>query len=149
MNASAPRPLYPSDKIHVIRLTPGQDLKKSLQEFAALHKMKAAIMVTCVGSLIQYNLRFANQKGATRQQGHFEIVSLVGTLSESSVHLHLCVSDEHGLTTGGHLMDENLIFTTAEIAIAELSDLIFERLPDKVTGYNELKITDRTHTAPQ
>lgn len=132
-----------SGKIHVIRLEPRQDLRKSLVEFAALNNMQAAVIVTCVGSLVQYNLRFANQQAATLRKGHFEIVSLVGTLSASSAHLHLCVSDEHGLTTGGHLMDENLIFTTAEVAIAELSHLMFERIPDRVTGYKELKITDR------
>ena len=149
MNASTSQALHLSGKVHVIRLTPGQDLRKSLQEFAALQKLKAAVMVTCVGSLVQYNLRFANQKEATLRKGHFEIVSLVGTLSESSVHLHLCVSDHHGLTTGGHLMDDNLIFTTAEIAIAELSDLIFERIHDNLTGFKELKVIGRVHKGGQ
>jgi uncharacterized protein len=149
MNASTSHAMQPSHKIHVMRLRPGQDLRKSLQEFATLQKLKAAVMVTCVGSLVQYNLRFANQKEATLRTGHFEIVSLVGTLSESSVHLHLCVSDDHGRTTGGHLMDGNLIFTTAEIAIAEPSDLIFERIHDNATGYKELKVIDRAHTGGQ
>lgn len=141
--STAPRVSPPSGKIHVIRLEPKQDLRRSLIEFAALNDMKAAVIVTCVGSLTQYNLRFANQHEPTKRKGHFEIVSLVGTLSASSAHLHLCVSDEQGLTTGGHLMNDNLIFTTAEIAIAELPDLLFERAPDPVTGYHELRITDR------
>ena len=125
---------------HVIRLTPGQDLRKCLQDLAATQKMNAAVVVTCVGSLVQYNLRFANQEEGKKGKGYFEIVSLTGTLSQSAVHLHLCIADPEGVCIGGHLLDNNLIYTTAEIAVAQLTDLRFERIRDDVSGYNELNV---------
>ena len=126
---------------HVTRLTPGQDLRKSLQQLAVTCNMNAAVVVTCVGSLAQYNLRFANRNEEKTDKGYFEIVSLTGTLSQSSVHLHLCISDSNGVCIGGHLLDDNLIYTTAEIAIVQFTNLHFDRILDKATGYNELNVS--------
>ena len=126
---------------HVTRLTPGKDLRKSLQELAVTYKMNAAVVVTCVGSLVQYNLRFANRNEGKTDKGYFEIVSLTGTLSQSSVHLHLCISDTNGVCIGGHLLDDNLIYTTAEIAIAQLTNLRFDRVHDQASGYSELNVS--------
>jgi predicted DNA-binding protein with PD1-like motif len=124
----------------VFRLKPHEDLKKALLELARQHKWKAAAVVTCVGSLEQFHLRYANQENGSKQQGHFEIVSLTGTLSESSAHLHLSVSDSTGRTLGGHLLDDNLIYTTAEIVLVELTDVEFTREKDNTYGYSELKV---------
>ncbi len=135
--------LFSQAKIHVIRLRPGEDLKKSILDYAAQNEFRAAVIVTCVGSLTEYNLRFANQKEGKSDTGHFEIVSLVGTISDSSVHLHLCISNEKGITTGGHLLDGNRVYTTAEIAIAELPQLEFQRTFDEASGYKELTILSR------
>jgi predicted DNA-binding protein with PD1-like motif len=127
-------------KVHVFRLRPHQDLKREIHAFANDNNILAAVVVTCVGSLEQYNLRFANREIPTQCKGHFEIVSLSGTLSGTSMHLHIAVSDENGKTIGGHLMDENYIYTTAEIAILELSDVEFLRETDPTYGYHELVI---------
>jgi len=125
--------------MHVIRLHPGDDLKKSVESFVHEKNIKAAMIVTTVGSLNKVNLRFANQKTATEVKGPLEIVSLVGTLSATSgSHLHLSVSDSTGKTTGGHLLDGSEVFTTAEIGIAELKDKEFKRVLDPKSGFNEL-----------
>jgi predicted DNA-binding protein with PD1-like motif len=127
-------------KVHVFRLRPHQDLKREIHAFANDNNILAAVVVTCVGSLEQYNLRFANREIPTQCKGHFEIISLSGTLSGTSMHLHIAVSDENGKTIGGHLMDENYIYTTAEIAILEFSDVEFLRETDPTYGYHELVI---------
>jgi predicted DNA-binding protein with PD1-like motif len=132
-------------KVYVMRLQPHQDLKLSLQKFAGENNIKAAIILTCVGSLEFYNLRFANEKTPTSGDGHYEIVSLTGTLSMDACHLHLSLSDNKGVTTGGHLMEGNKIYTTAEIAIGELPDLIFGRAPDPTYGFHELTIDYSEH----
>ena len=132
--------LHSPQKIYAIRLKPGEDLKQSIQKFAVENNLQASVVVTCVGSLLQYNLRFANQREGVVRKGHFEILSLSGTISESAVHLHLSIANEKGKTTGGHLLDDNLIFTTAEIAIAELTELEFKRIYDPNSGYPELSI---------
>lgn len=126
---------------YVFRLPPHQDLKKSILEFARVHNVHAGIILTCVGSLEQYHIRFANEKSGALKKGHFEIVSLTGTFNDRSCHLHISVSDNAGNTIGGHLLDENLVYTTAEIAVAHLTEFKFERLPDPTYGYAELSVT--------
>lgn len=87
------------------------------------------------------NLRLANQPEATTLEEKFEIVSLVGTFgADSGMHLHPSISDGTGKTIGGHLMNGNLIYTTAEIIIGEALDVKFSRELDSITTYNELFI---------
>jgi uncharacterized protein len=128
---------------YAIRLRPGQDLYEELQRFAAIKGLQAAFLLTCVGSLTHAVLRLANQPGPTCYSGHFEIVSLVGTLSTDGPHLHISISDETGRTTGGHLLPGSRIYTTAEIVIGELEDMRFTRPLDPETGYDELVVEHR------
>ena len=130
-------------KTHVIRLKPGEDLRKSIQEYINIRKIKAAWMVTCVGSLTQYKVRFANQSEPTSGTGHFEIVSLTGTLSENGSHLHIAISDSTGRTIGGHLTEGNLVYTTAEIVMQESPDYVFRRAKDGTTPWEELQIENK------
>lgn len=127
-------------KIHSLRLVPGQDLKQMLIAYTQSNKIKAGCMLTCVGSLKQICLRLANQPRSETYVDKFEIIALSGTLSQDGVHLHLAVADGFGKMTGGHLMDGNLIYTTAEIVMGEIEDVIFERRLDERTSYNELVI---------
>ena len=127
------------------RLKPHQDLKVEILKFAAANNLKAAAIVSCAGSLEQYNIRFANQPDGTFVKGFFEIVSLSGTFSDKSSHLHIAVSDSNGVTIGGHLMNNNLVYTTAEIVVVELTDLEFVREPDPTYGYEELVVKKRNH----
>lgn len=46
-----------SMEIHAFRLTPGQDLKKSLLAYAKGAKLEAGCIVTCVGSLSKVRVR--------------------------------------------------------------------------------------------
>ena len=126
--------------LYVLRLKPHADLKRSIDEFAKANAIKAGAIVTCVGSLEQYNLRFANQPDGSKATGHFEVLSLTGTFSDTALHLHLSVADSTGATTGGHLLDENLVYTTIELVIADLSDLEFTREVDTTYGYPELVV---------
>ena len=52
----------------------------------------------------------------------------------------LSVADSTGKTIGGHLLDENLFYTTIELVIADLTDLEFTRETDSTYGYQELVI---------
>jgi predicted DNA-binding protein with PD1-like motif len=132
----------PSSKLkgYAFRLRPHDDLRKSVQQFAKTNKLKAGAILSAVGSLEQLNIRFANQHEGTLRTGFFEIVSLTGTFSETSCHIHICVSDSDGQTLGGHLLDENLVFTTAEIVAVNLSDLEFIRVEDTTYNYKELEV---------
>jgi predicted DNA-binding protein with PD1-like motif len=127
-------------QLHVLRLSPGDDPRAKLEAFVASKKIKAAVVVSAVGSLTEAKLRFANQKDPEVLRGHFEIVSLSGTLGAGSgSHLHMSISDEKGKTVGGHLAEGSKIYTTLEVAIAEITDIEFSRELDKKTGYQELE----------
>ncbi len=127
-------------KIHAFRLKPGQDLRKEIEAFVTKEKINAGYIITCVGSLTQTNIRYANQPNGTQMNDHFEIVSLTGTVSINGSHLHISVSDSTGLTIGGHLLSNNLIYTSAEIVIGESPNLIFTREKDGSTPWEELQV---------
>jgi len=128
-------------KGHVFRLVQGDDVRLKLEEFVKSKKIKSAVVISAVGSLTKASLRLANQEKPKVLTGHFEIVSLSGTLSSTGgSHLHMSVSDEEGKTTGGHLTEGSIVYTTLEVAIGEISDVEFTRETDPVTTYKELKV---------
>ncbi len=84
-------------KTYVIRLRPNQDLFKELDKFVKDNDLKAAFIMTCVGSLTKATLRMAFSGMETNEvkifNKHMEIVSLVGTLSSTGGHhLHISLS---------------------------------------------------------
>jgi len=83
-------------KTYALRLKPGQDLKKELVKFTIDNKIKSGFIITCVGSLRKANLRLADEEKSKIFKQKFEIVSLVGTLSQYSPHLHISLSDKKG-----------------------------------------------------
>ena len=135
-----PAPSSPT-RAYALRLRPGDDLRDGLLAFVAQQGIGAGAVLTCVGSLTVATLRLANQDGPTEYRGHFEIVSLVGTLSATGgSHLHLAVADSTGRTLGGHLLAGCRVYTTAEIVLVALPELDFTRETDPTFGYQELLV---------
>jgi predicted DNA-binding protein with PD1-like motif len=56
------------------------------------------------------------------------------------VHLHIAVADFQGQTIRGHLDDECIIYTTAEIIMSITDAFTFLHTLDEQTGYKELEI---------
>jgi predicted DNA-binding protein with PD1-like motif len=127
-------------KPYAFRLKPGQDLKQEIQKLVNEKQIKAGWISTCAGSLANYNIRFANQPNGSMDSGHFEIVSLTGTISTNGSHLHISISDSTGKTIGGHLMDGCIIYTTAEIVILSSDAFVFKREKDGSTPWEELQV---------
>ena len=46
-------------KVYVVRLKPNQDLNRELESFVRENNLKAAFVLTCVGSLTKASLRMA------------------------------------------------------------------------------------------
>lgn len=130
----------PAIQTHVFRLKPGADLKESIQSFVNEQHIKAGWIVTCAGSLTNYQVRLANQPAGSSGSGYFEIVGLTGTVSENGSHRHISFSDHTGKTTGGHLMPGCIVYTTAEIVLQSSDSLVFKREKDGTTPWEELKI---------
>jgi len=128
-------------EICINRFKPDTDLKQEIVKVAQEKNIQAGFILTCVGSLKQACLRFANQSDSVCFKNYFEVISLVGTVTaKQGVHLHIGIADENGQVAGGHLMDGNIIYTTMEIVIANLPTLIFRREIDANYGYRELVV---------
>ncbi|MDQ2178933.1 PPC domain-containing DNA-binding protein [Marinifilum sp. D714] len=125
---------------YAMRLKPGMDLKQEMAQFVKKRELQSASISTCVGSLRELKIRPANQKELLHLKGHFEIVSLSGTFADKGEHIHISVSDSTGYTIGGHLVDGNLIYTTAEIVFLNNTNIEFTREIDPETTYYELKV---------
>lgn len=127
-------------KPHAFRLKPGQLLREEIEAYVKKHHIEAGWIGSCAGSLTQYHIRFANQPGGSMGSGHFEIVSLGGTVSEKGCHLHISISDSSGHTLGGHLLDSCVVYTTAEIVLLETTRYRFSREKDGTTPWEELQV---------
>ena len=132
-----------NNKVYVFRLKPCEDLRKSIEAIVKEKNITAGWINTCVGSLTDYMIRFANQQEGTRGSGHFEIVSLTGTVSINGSHLHISISDSEGKTIGGHLLEGCKIYTTSEIVIATTTAYEFTRKKDGTTEWEELQVNEK------
>lgn len=130
---------------HVLRLSPGQDLRSTLTKaFAQLQaeqQTTAACIISAVGSLSRAVLRYADQPNGTLLEEPLELITLSGTLSPDGVHLHACVATARGEMRGGHVMPGCMVRTTAEIVLAPLPGWVFTREHDAQTGFKELVAT--------
>lgn len=127
-------------QIHTFRLKPGQDLFDEIETFVHEKHIEAGCILSAVGSLTHVTLRLANRDHYNEYDGHFEIVSMTGTVSVHGSHLHIAISDGDGVTTGGHLVSGCKIYTTAEMALAVFEDVVYKREFAVDSGYEELVV---------
>ena len=128
-------------KTHTFRLKPQQDLFDSIEAFVKQNNIEAGCVLSSVGSLTHATLRLANRNYYNEYDGHFEIVSITGTVSIHGSHIHIAISDGDGATIGGHLVSGCKIYTTAEIVLLELEDVVYKRaLFENDSGYEELVV---------
>ena len=125
---------------YTFRLPSGQDLFDSIQAFVQEKRIQAGCVLSGVGSLTHATIRLANREYTSEYDGHFEIVSITGTVSIHGSHLHLSISDGDGKTIGGHFESGCKIYTTAEIVLAVFEDVIYKREFAEDSGYEELKV---------
>ena len=125
---------------HVLRLKPDQDLYKEIRAYINKNSIQACFVMTCVGSLKKINIRLACGLTYLSLTQNFEIVSLVGNISMEREHLHIGLSDSEGKAFGGHLMDGNIVYTTAEIVLGVLPELKFSKALCEKSGWEELTI---------
>lgn len=122
------------------RLKAGQDLFEEIEAVVVEKNIEAGCVLSAVGSLTHARLRFANREQYSDIDGHFEIVSMTGTVSVYGSHLHMSISDEDGKTIGGHFESGCKIYTTAEMVMAVLEDMVYRREFARDSGYEELVV---------
>ena len=124
--------------LHSVRLHRGDDLLLSIKKLAQEKHIKAGVVLSAVGCVLQARLRDASGVTIRDVEEHCEIVSLNGTVSEKRCHLHLALSKEDLSTIGGHMVEGCIINTTCELVIGELPDQQIDVEFDEETGYKEL-----------
>ena len=126
---------------YVVRLFPGTDLVKGLEEFARAEGITHAVVVSVIGTLDQGAFRNprrdttlpilreyegADQIDTVRFERPVEIVGGGGNLlpkdGNVEAHLHLVVSQDGARTMAGHLF-RGRIWTQAEVVVLSLGGL--------------------------
>ena len=66
----------------------------------------------------------ANADLTKTYEGHFEIVSLVGTIDpDGQHHMHIAISDGDGAVHGGHVYSDHIVYTTGKFVSTFLRKL--------------------------
>jgi predicted DNA-binding protein with PD1-like motif len=125
------------------RLKPGKDLFNEIEAVVAEQNIEAGCVLSAVGSLTHAMLRLANRDYYSEYDGHFEIVSMTGTVSVYGSHLHISISDGDGKTIGGHLVPGCKIYTTAEMVLGIFEDVVYKREFAEDSGYEELVVSKK------
>jgi len=125
------------------RLKAGQDLLDEVEAVVAEKNIEAGCVLSAVGSLTYVTLRLANREYYSEYEGHFEIVSMTGTVSVHGSHLHISISNRDGKTVGGHLVPGCKVYTTAEMVLAVFEDVVYKREYAEDSGYDELVVKQR------
>jgi hypothetical protein len=124
-----------------IRLLPGQDLRRAIEEAVAQTGCDAAFVVSGIGSLAQARIRLAAADQPRSIVGDMELVTLAGSVTVDGSHLHAALATDQGNMLGGHVAFGCIVRTTAEVLLALLPEWRLSRTPDAVTGYDELVVS--------
>ena len=125
------------------RLKAGQDLLDEIEAVVGEKNIEAVCVLSAVGSLTHATLRLADREYYSEYEGHFEIVSMTGTVSVHGSHLHISISDGAGKTIGGHLVPGCKIYTTAEMVLGIFEDVVYRREYAEDSGYDELVVKEQ------
>lgn len=125
-------------QLHSLRLHRGDDLLEEIRRVCREKEIQAAVVLSAVGCVLRARIRDASGVNIRELNGHYEIVSLNGTVSSRRCHLHIALSGEDLQTIGGHLCTGCIINTTCELVIGELPGLCYGVEEDPETGYDEL-----------
>jgi predicted DNA-binding protein with PD1-like motif len=123
-----------------LRLTPGNDLRGTLEAALRDHGWSAAFVLQGIGSLRVAQLRLAGADQPVELRGDLEILTLAGSLSPDGAHLHMALADAQGRVLGGHVAPGCMVRTTAEVLLALLPAHRFSREHDTQSGFAELVI---------
>jgi predicted DNA-binding protein with PD1-like motif/glutaredoxin len=99
-----------------LRLAPGSDLRRTLEEFAR-ERDASGFVLGVVGDLSSAAFQCPGQPQPTVIEGDLEIITLNGTLAPDGVHLHLSLSDGACQVWGGHLEPGTVVRKGAEVLV--------------------------------
>ena len=102
-----------------LKLAPGSDLRLSLEELAQRDGISGFVLGV-VGNLTKASFQCPGQAEPTVLEGDLEVITLNGTFSPESVHLHLSLSDGACQVWGGHLEPGTIVQKGVDLLIGVL-----------------------------
>ncbi len=115
-----------------LKLEKGSDIKLSLENLCKTSNINGFVLGV-VGDLSVAVFQCPKRKEKTFLEGNLEIITLNGSLSPSSVHLHLSVSDTNCQVWGGHLENGSIALKGVDILIGDLTEFKSDLVPDKLS----------------
>ncbi|MGN0658361.1 MAG: PPC domain-containing DNA-binding protein [Emergencia sp.] len=125
-----------------VRLRRGCDLYREIERICMEKKIKAGVVLSAAGCVIQGRVRDAGGVSFHTIEEPMEIVSLTGTVSVKRCHLHVSFSREDLSVIGGHMEEGCIINTTCELVIGIMESWEYDVEFDEETGYDELVIRE-------
>lgn len=136
-------------RIVSVRLAPGDDLLKGMEDACKKHGIKNGVILSGIGSL-RSALFFTpvvlpdtkagyGYSTPLEMAGPIELISVSGAVCEGSdgkpsLHVHCCFGDSEGNTRAGHLIEGNPVLLTADICIGEYEGIRVMRSMDDELG---------------
>ena len=102
-----------------LTLAPGQDLRLSLETLAREQECSGFVLGV-VGNLSRAAFQCPGRPEPTVLEGDLEVITLNGTISPQSAHLHLSLSDGACQVWGGHLEAGSLVLKGVELLLGVL-----------------------------
>ena len=125
-------------KEYATRLIKGNDIKEEISKICLANHFDTAVVLSAVGSVDKAKIRLAKAINYLEVEEDFEVVSLIGTVSNGKCHLHISLADEIGNVIGGHLCEGTIVNTTLELVLGVLEDYESSREFDDSTDFNEI-----------
>ncbi len=131
----------------LLRIDRGEEIIETVKKVAEKERIRLA-SVEALGAVDDFTVGVydvaAKRYDSKTFTGAFEIVSLVGTITEKDgafyQHLHLSAGNKNCEVFGGHL-NRAVVSVTCEMVIRVLSGAV-DRAPDPETGINLIRFAD-------
>ncbi len=104
-----------------LKLAPGSDLRLSLENVGREQNCSGFVL-GIVGNLSRACFQCPGRTKPTVLEGNLEIITLNGTFSPKSVHLHLSLSDTDCQVWGGHLEPGTILLKGADLLLGLLDN---------------------------
>lgn len=136
-------------RVHVIRLEPGEDVIKGIQNYCDDNSIASGVIISGIGSLDGCSfldpIELPGKPGCfgygdpIDKETPIELVGLSGIICHDdggrpSPHIHASFADAAGNEYGGHLKEGNRVLITVEIVIAEIDGMDMKRAVDPSKG---------------
>lgn len=122
----------------ILRIDPGEEILEALKKVAEKEQIKLA-EVSALGAIGEFTTGVFDpekkQYSSNDFKGHYEIVSLTGTVTEMEgacyLHIHMSAGDGAGHVFGGHL-NRAVVSATSEMVIRVIDGHVGRKFDDKI-----------------